>query len=118
MTEDQFWQIIQEAHSDESALETALAAFPPQEIISFEKIFAKKHFLAYILNLWGAAYIINGGCSDDGFTDFRYWLISQGKAIYQAAIADPDSLASVSLDKDASHELFGYAARAAYESST
>jgi len=26
----------------------------------------------------GAAYIINGGCSDDGFEYFRRWLVLQG----------------------------------------
>jgi Protein of unknown function (DUF4240) len=47
----------------------------------------------YRLALWGAAYLINGGCSDDGFDYFRGWLLSQGHATWQAALADPDSLA-------------------------
>jgi hypothetical protein len=45
--------------------------------------------------LWGAAYLINGGCSDDGFDYFRRWLILQGHKVFQAAIANPDSLADV-----------------------
>jgi hypothetical protein len=28
---------------------------------------------------WGAAYLANGGCSDDGFDYFRGWLIGQGR---------------------------------------
>jgi hypothetical protein len=36
--------------------------------------------------------LINGGMSDDGFTDFRYWLISRGRDVYERALADPDSL--------------------------
>lgn len=42
----------------------------------------------------GAAYLINGGRSDDGFDHFRGWLLTQGRATWQAALAEPDSLAS------------------------
>jgi Protein of unknown function (DUF4240) len=41
----------------------------------------------------GAASIFEGGCSDDGFAYFQGWLLLQGKEVFQAAIADPDSLA-------------------------
>src|SRR5689334_16046944 len=40
----------------------------------------------------GAAYITEGGCSDDNFTDFRYWLISMGRDVYESALTDPQSL--------------------------
>lgn len=36
-----------------------------------------------------------GGCSDDGFDYFRYWLISRGEAVYKAAVSNPDSLAAI-----------------------
>ena len=49
---------------------------------------------AYRQELWGAAYLINGGCSDDGFVYFLGWLIAQGRDVYQAALPDPDSLVS------------------------
>jgi Protein of unknown function (DUF4240) len=42
----------------------------------------------------GAAYLINGGCSNDGFDYFRGWLLGQGQATWQAALDAPDSLAS------------------------
>ncbi len=45
--------------------------------------------------LWGAAYLLNGGCGDDGFDDFRGWLVTRGRAVFEAALADPDSLADV-----------------------
>ena len=45
--------------------------------------------------MWGAAYVIHGGCSDDGFEYFRRWLISRGRKAYEAALADPDSLAQL-----------------------
>lgn len=45
--------------------------------------------------LWRAAYVMNGGCSDDGFSAFRLLLIVQGKKVIDAAMKDADSLASV-----------------------
>src|SRR5215472_15971622 len=41
----------------------------------------------------GAAFLIAGGCSDDGFIDFRAGLIAQGRDWYHEAAASPDSLA-------------------------
>ena len=41
--------------------------------------------------------MIHGGCSDDGFEYFRRWLVSRGRDIYAAALANPDSLANVDL---------------------
>ena len=48
---------------------------------------------AYSYKLWGAAYVINGGCGDDTFNDFRSSLISRGHSCFERATADPDSLA-------------------------
>lgn len=36
-----------------------------------------------------------GGCSDDQFDYFRFWLISRGKDIFYKAIENPDSLCNV-----------------------
>jgi hypothetical protein len=49
---------------------------------------------AYTWDLWGAATLLaEGFCSDDFFSDFRSWLISMGRSTFEAAIADPQSLA-------------------------
>src|SRR5271169_5861141 len=53
---------------------------------------------AYSYGLWGAAYVIHGGCGDDAFTDFRASLISRGKEAFERAIRDPDSLADEECD--------------------
>ena len=45
------------------------------DIIEFAKIFNTLYANSYQSNLWAVAYIINGGCSDDGFDYFRGWLI-------------------------------------------
>ena len=44
---------------------------------------------SYHWDLWAVAYIINGGCSDDGFLYFRAWLIGNGKERFEAAMANP-----------------------------
>jgi hypothetical protein len=56
---------------------------------------------AYAWPLWGAAYIIQGGCGDDAFTDFRASLISRGQISYEQALSDPDSLAGQEIDEGA-----------------
>jgi hypothetical protein len=50
---------------------------------------------SYRTDLWGAAYLINGGCSGDGFEYFRGWLLVQGRAVYERVVADPDALADL-----------------------
>jgi hypothetical protein len=64
------------------------------EIVAFQELFWKMHSDSYTWALWGAAYLINGGCSDDGFDYFRGWLICQGRGVFESALRDPDSLAS------------------------
>jgi hypothetical protein len=45
--------------------------------------------------LWAAAYVINGGCSNDGFEYFRGWLIVQGREVFEHVVADPGTLADL-----------------------
>lgn len=126
MNVEQFWQLVAESRSDfdlgrrdgnmqrqAERLVKLLSALPDREVMEFQRIFAEQFHRAYRWDLWGAAYVIEGGCSDDGFTDFRYWLISMGRDIFEAALADPDSLASVAAGsgiEDCAFEEFGYLA--------
>ena len=126
MTHDQFWQIIQlccqsdprSAEAWDTRLTEHLAQLPADEIIEWNHIFDQLAAQAYRADLWAAAYLINGGASDDGFYYFRCWLIGMGKAIYQDAIADPDSLANIASPKwfeegiDAEAEIYAAAHRA------
>lgn len=122
MNEQQFWKIVGEVR-DESALrvdartailERHLMALEPQAIQSFQIRYEGLLLEANRWNLWGAAYLMNGGCSDDGFKYFRDWLISEGEHIYRAAVKNPDSLASVARRDYFELESFGYAALRAY----
>ena len=98
----EFWRIIDRAAETNDdpdahvqALHTLLAALPPESIVAFEMAFRRYLNDAYTWDLWGAAFVIHGGCSDDGFEYFRRWLVSRGHKVYEAALADPDSLAEL-----------------------
>ncbi len=102
MTEEEFWTFIARsrekfAKCERQAAELAwlLSGQSAKEIQSFDDHFAAKRQQAYRWNLWGAAYLINGGCSDDGFEYFRCWLIGQGREVFENALKNPDSLADV-----------------------
>lgn len=128
MTLDEFWAIIDKARAesggdDEALLEKVRARLKkmrPEEIVSFDVHYDALRFRAYRKELWGAAYLMNGGCSDDGFEYFRAWLISRGGKVYENALLDPDSLADVCDPESDCHELeelMGLAGEA-YRSST
>ena len=71
-----------------------LTILGPQQAQDFHDILHGYSDLAYKYGLWSAASLMcENGCSDDGFIDFRAWLVAQGKEVYMAALADPDSLA-------------------------
>lgn len=100
MTQTEFWEHIEksrraepEAHAER--LVARLAKLRPADILAFQNIWDRFEARSYSRVLWGAAYLINGGCSDDGFDYFRMWLILQGEKVYIAAVKNPDSLADV-----------------------
>jgi hypothetical protein len=105
MTLDEFWEQIHKskkksprAHANQ--LTKQLGKLKPDEVIDFDHWWGVMMAESYTWDLWGAAYLLNGGCSDDGFTDFRSWLILQGRDVFQAALANPDSLAALKLKMD------------------
>src|SRR6185369_16521467 len=74
---------------------------------------------AYRWDLWAAAYIVNGGCSDDGFEYFRAWLISQGQRFYEKCLADPEAVgARAERDDQNEDEEFLHCAAEAYREKT
>ncbi len=84
----------------EAELVRLLTQLPWPEIVRFANRFRQLLADAYRDDLWCAAAILRGGCSDDAFLDFRAWLVAQGEAVYTAALADPDSLADVAAEAD------------------
>lgn len=103
MNTSKFWALIdqsrQAADGDPDLqleeLLTLLETLAADDIAEFQRLFVERFQASYTWPLWGAAYVIGGGCSDDGFDYFRGWLISRGEEIFTAAMADPDRLASL-----------------------
>jgi hypothetical protein len=123
MNIDQFWAILDglQGEAPEVELRSRLELLDTEELLGFQELFDNAVDDAYDWDLWGAAYIIDGGCSDDGFTDFRYGLIARGKRVYDRALQDPDSLSDVASDEDdgeISNEDFGYVAQEIYQNRT
>jgi hypothetical protein len=108
MEPDRFWAILEASGQGGGAahyraLTRALAKLPAEEIVGFRRRYEALVDGAHRTDLWGAAYTINGGASDDGFFYFCVWLVSMGRRVYEAALNDPDSLAEV-VDPDEEYE--------------
>ncbi|MGW1065682.1 DUF4240 domain-containing protein [Streptomyces aureus] len=103
MNKQQFWQLIEAARNqvldpdDSEAVAreatSLLASRPVEEIIAAQQVLWDLMAESYTNPLWAAAYVINGGCSDDGFDYFRGWLIAQGRQVFEGVVGDPDALA-------------------------
>ncbi len=108
MDELKFWEIVQNAHDqsggdmDEKCevIKTVVSELPKEEAIEFSRFFDSMMDRAYSWPLWGAAYVINGGCNDDTFSDFCASLISRGHHTFENALSDPESLAEEDFDED------------------
>ena len=111
-----FWELIDEARrrakgnsEDQLALlGKMLGELPEDQIVAFGTAFDQHHARGYTWDLWGAAYLIGGGCSDDGFADFRGWLISQGQSVYDAALSNPESLAPLASQYECECQVEGF----------
>jgi hypothetical protein len=103
-----FWRLIATTRAaagndtgrQSELLEERLRELPPRQTADFGRIRHRLDQQAYTWELWGAAYVIDDGCSDDCFRDFRAYLISLGGRAYEAAVRDPDSLAPVVQDAE------------------
>lgn len=127
MDEEQFWAIVQtavdEAGDDEEAylevVKRELSKLSLKEMIGFRLRTDKLLYNSYTSEMWCAGYLMNGGCSDDGFEYFRLWVISRGRKVYEAAMANPDNLIDYIDDDDEmdffEFELFWYVALEAFE---
>src|SRR4051812_40306311 len=79
MDEDLFWQIIKttkdnsqgDYEKQQEELANELKKLDPSDIILFDNRFRDLRGKANTWELWGAIYIIHGGCGDDSFNDFR-----------------------------------------------
>lgn len=127
INKESFWDLIHEAKNAcgqdmdvmLTYLKDRLVSMGPTQAQNFHDIIHAYEDLADKFGLWDAAGIMKEyGCSDDGFIDFRAWLIAQGREVYFAALADPDSLADVVSYGDCCFEQLSYVGDYAYEQLT
>lgn len=121
MTLDGFWWLIDNARNASSRmvempqrLIDVLCTMDEQEIVDFWSHDLECLHRSYDARLWLAAVVIMDGCGDDTFSDFRGWLIAQGRLRFESALADPDSLADLeSFDGDDGYPTLFYFGSAA-----
>ena len=121
--QDTFWQLIDQSKKQpgdpERWLRDELAAMGKEQAWMFNAIASVYIGLAYQYGLWTAATVIDEGCySNDGFGDFRAWLVGQGKDVYMAALAGPDSLADGPNYLDRQFSRLAYAGEDVYQDLT
>lgn len=121
---DPFWSLIEthvrvreDGGIDASALGETLGTLSEPEVVAYERRLQALHQESRTWALWGAAHIIHGGCPDDTFDYFRSWLIGRGRAVFEAALRDPDSLATVATEEALDDELYS-SGQIAYEAVT
>jgi Protein of unknown function (DUF4240) len=105
MDTQRLWKLIKDARSqvpdpgDSDAVaaraSALLAVHPREEIVAAQQVLWDLMAISYRNPLWAAGYVINGGCSDDGFDYFRGWLIVQGREVFERIVANPDALADL-----------------------
>jgi len=127
MEEDLFWAIVRKSlkykgnqTQQERYLIKILRKLTPTQIIGFRLRTDKLLYDSYTSEMWCAAYIMNGGCSDDWFEYFRNWVISRGKRVFYKVLNNPDSLVAL-VEKgreDYEFEGFWYVALAAFARKT
>lgn len=122
MDEAEFWKLIDSAKLAAASaqkrpqeLRGLLELKGPSEILVFYELYIDQIKKAYRWDLWGAAYVISGGCSDDGFDYFRDWLISEGKEVFERALSDPETLSELPFLEEPELEEMRYVADELYE---
>lgn len=111
-----FWDVIAKAglrSSSEQFLEDVrdlLILEGRKSVSAFRRELSERLKEAKTWDLWAAAFVMNGGCSDDGFLYFRLWLVAQGREVFEEAVRNPDSLANgkIRYSDGGEHEMEGF----------
>lgn len=122
MDEDAFWALVESCRSRDpdrvvEKLERRLRRLPIDDITDFGQRLDACLDALYSWDLWAVAYIVNGGCSDDGFEYFRNWVISRGRQSFDLARSDPEGfgLSLRGADEPFELEALTYAVAEAFE---
>ena len=126
MDAEKFWEIIAVSKTNSSGdyenqqaeLQKELVKLTANEVLEFDNRFRTLRGEIYNWDFWAAAYIINGGCSDDCFSDFRGWLIGQGKTTFENAVENIETLSELKETNDGDWEGLSYIPTDIYEKKT
>ncbi|MCW2608193.1 MAG: hypothetical protein JWO60_2886 [Frankiales bacterium] len=145
MTREEFWALVQQTLRDAQslpdprrgllrrrvalrpgerhveALLRRLATLPDDALLAFQSHLDALRGEAARADVRGAARIACGGAmGEDAFTDFRTWLVSQGRAAHARVLQDPDALVDVAppdlVERVGDAELWGYVALEVWDS--
>lgn len=111
--ETRFWRIVGDTRLDADGdirlqaelLADVLGELDPDEVLSFRRHLVAAHRRAYSHQMLQAADLMLHGVSDDQYTGFRTWLVCHGWETFEAAVADPDSIADLPLDDRTQREV-------------
>jgi hypothetical protein len=90
-------------------LHQLLSALSTEELRAFLTLFGARMDESYSRpqeGLWRVAFDIGGGCSDDMFDDFRTWLISMGREVFEAAVRNPETVYEVAEQEGLGEDVF------------
>jgi hypothetical protein len=92
----EFWALVEQSGEGAPDLEqrseclvSLLAARSAEEILRFQRLFAERVVDAYRWDWMAVAAIVNGGGTAERFDAFVGWVMAQGRAYFEAALADP-----------------------------
>lgn len=92
MSIDEFWEIFTLYSTNEKEAENRINGRKKAYSKHFDECLKRAH----TWDLWGAAFIIYGGCSDDSFTDFKGGLLLQGREVFEKVLNNPEYLVELS----------------------
>ncbi len=133
MDADAFWQLVEEVKqgsgepgSDDASVEARtrahlterLARLPPDAILAFHEEFSRRVNEAYRFDLMAVADVVNGGVGGEDYDAFVGWLIEQGRAYFDEALADPRRAADRAPAGHAKSRALWHAPRIAYRRAT
>lgn len=125
MNKEQFWEIIDVVNASAGQadhetrccrIQEALLHTSLEDIMDWHLILELYRQAAYREDLRVASAVLGAPVSEDGFSIFRSWLISQGKDAYMNALSAPGTLIGVPYEGNTfNFERFTYIGYFAYE---
>lgn len=90
-----FWEIIADAQSGSESetilrIEDRMTNYTAKAVRDAAKLAQDCLTEACREDVWALAYVLQDGCSDDAFEDFRNWMMLKGQAMFEGIMAGPD----------------------------